>query len=237
MSLPKSPRTVVTGAGGGFGRAIALEIARRGGRLVLGDVDLRQCKQTARLAMEQGAAEARALRCDVTKLSDVEALAAACPDGFDLLVNNAGVSSAGLVGALSLDDWRWTLNVDLWGVIHGCHVFVPLLREQGHGHVLNVAAAAGDDQRADDGRVQRRQGRGCVDFGDSRCGTGRDGDRGHRRLPDLLSHRDRRERAVRKRTNAQNRGAAHGPGRVRANHRAKSDSIRGKGRVLLHADG
>jgi len=142
MPLPSSPRTVVTGAGGGFGRAIALEIARRRGRLVLGDLDLEQCEQTAHLAMCDGAIQARAFRCDVTKLADVEALAAACPDGIDLLVNNAGVSSAGPIGTLPIDDWRWTLDVDLWGVIHGCHVFIPLMRKQGCGHVLNVAAAA-----------------------------------------------------------------------------------------------
>jgi short-subunit dehydrogenase len=53
------------------------------------------------------------------------------------------VSSAGLVGELSIEDWRWTIEVDLFGVINGCHVFVPLLKSQGHGHVLNIASAAG----------------------------------------------------------------------------------------------
>jgi short-subunit dehydrogenase len=72
----------------------------------------------------------------------VEALAAACEGPVDLLVNNAGVSSGGFVGELSIEDWRWTLQVDLWGVIHGCHVFTPILRRQGHGHILNMAAAA-----------------------------------------------------------------------------------------------
>jgi short-subunit dehydrogenase len=53
------------------------------------------------------------------------------------------VASTGLVGELSIDDWRWTLDVDLYGVIYGCHVFVPRLRARGRGHVLNVASAAG----------------------------------------------------------------------------------------------
>jgi NAD(P)-dependent dehydrogenase (short-subunit alcohol dehydrogenase family) len=53
------------------------------------------------------------------------------------------VSSAGKVGELPIEDWRWTLEVDLFGVIYGCHVFAPILRRQGHGHVLNVASAAG----------------------------------------------------------------------------------------------
>ncbi len=87
--------------------------------------------------------EVKALACDVTKLADVEALAAACEGPVDLVINNAGVSSGGLVGELPIADWRWTIEVDLFGVIHGCHVFVPLLKKQGRGHILNVASAAG----------------------------------------------------------------------------------------------
>jgi len=143
MSLPSSARSVITGAGGGFGRALALELGARGGRLVLSDVDVAAAEETARLALTRGAAEAKAVACDVTKLSDVEALAAACPEPLDLVVNNAGVSSGGLIGELPLDDWRWTIEVDLFGVVHGCHVFVPRLKKQGYGHVLNVASAAG----------------------------------------------------------------------------------------------
>jgi NAD(P)-dependent dehydrogenase (short-subunit alcohol dehydrogenase family) len=143
MSLPSSARSAITGAGGGFGRALALELARRGGHLVVSDISAVAAEETARLALAAGAASARSLRCDVTKLADVEALSAACEGPVDLVVNNAGVSSGGLIGDLPIDDWRWTIEVDLFGVIHGCHVFVPRLRKQGHGHVLNVASAAG----------------------------------------------------------------------------------------------
>jgi NAD(P)-dependent dehydrogenase (short-subunit alcohol dehydrogenase family) len=143
MALPSSARSVITGAGGGFGRALALELGARGGTLVLSDVDVAAVEETARLAKQRGAAGATALRCDVTKLADVEALAAACDGPVDLVVNNAGVSSGGLIGELPIADWRWTIEVDLFGVVHGCHVFVPRLRQQGHGHVLNVASSAG----------------------------------------------------------------------------------------------
>lgn len=144
MALPSSgPRAVITGGGGGFGRALALELARKKAHLLLSDVDEAACAETARLALAAGAASARSMRTDVTKEADVRALAEARGGPVDLVVNNAGVSSGGLVGELSLEDWRWTLEVDLFGVIHGCHVFVPILREQGHGHVLNVASAAG----------------------------------------------------------------------------------------------
>jgi NAD(P)-dependent dehydrogenase (short-subunit alcohol dehydrogenase family) len=142
MPLPTSPSCVITGAGGGFGRALALELARRHARLVLSDIDLEAARATTRQATAAGAAAAQAHRCDVRLLVEVEALAAACEGRLDLVVNNAGVSTGGLVGELSIDDWRWTLDVDLWGVIHGCHVFTPRLRAQGSGHFLNVASAA-----------------------------------------------------------------------------------------------
>ena len=143
MALPRSARSVITGSAGGLGRALALELGARGGRLVLSDLHLAGVEETARLALARGAKEVKALACDVTKLTDVEALAAACEGPIDLVINNAGVSSGGLIGELPIADWRWTIEVDLFGVIHGCHVFVPLLKKQGHGHVLNVASAAG----------------------------------------------------------------------------------------------
>ncbi|MGO9838955.1 MAG: SDR family NAD(P)-dependent oxidoreductase [Polyangiaceae bacterium] len=143
MSLPTSPRAVITGAGGGFGRALAIELARRSAHLVLSDVNTQAVDETARMATAEGAQSARTVRCDVTRLEDVETLAAACDRPIDLVVNNAGVSSAGRIGELPVKDWRWTIDVDLFGVIHGCHVFVPMLLAQGSGHVLNVASAAG----------------------------------------------------------------------------------------------
>jgi short-subunit dehydrogenase len=143
MPLPKTPHVVITGAGSGFGRALALVLAERGARLLLGDKDEGAAKETADLALASGAARARAVSCDVTRLEDMEKLAAFRDGTVDLVVNNAGVGSGGLVGEAPVEDWRWTLEVNLFGVIHGCHVFVPLLRKQGHGHVLNVASAAG----------------------------------------------------------------------------------------------
>jgi NAD(P)-dependent dehydrogenase (short-subunit alcohol dehydrogenase family) len=142
MSLPESPYCVITGAGSGFGRALALELGRRHARLLLSDIDLAAAQETVRLATGTGATAAAAQRCDVSQLADVEALAAACAGRIDLVVNNAGVSSGGYIGELPIDVWRWTLDVDLWGVIHGCHVFTPRLRAQGSGHILNVASAA-----------------------------------------------------------------------------------------------
>ncbi len=96
--------------------------------------------------MQGAGGEAVARRCDVSVAGEVEALADAADQAFggaDLVVNNAGVGVGGPVGKVPLEDWRWILGVNLWGVIHGCHVFVPRFKARGSGHVLNVASAAG----------------------------------------------------------------------------------------------
>ncbi|MFL5344777.1 MAG: SDR family NAD(P)-dependent oxidoreductase [Hyalangium sp.] len=138
-------RAVITGAGSGLGRALCLELARYKAQVLVSDWDLSSAEQTAR-QVEQAGGKALVQACDVTKPEQVEALAEAAFSrlgGVDLLVNNAGVACGGEVGELPLEEWKRVLDVNLWGVIHGCHVFVPRLRKQGSGHILNIASAAG----------------------------------------------------------------------------------------------
>ncbi len=140
MTLPKNARAVVTGAGSGLGRAFCLELGRRGARVVASDIDLDAAQDTAR------ACGGHAVRCDVSRLADVETLGIEVDrllGGVDLLINNAGVTVNGLIGEIPIEDWQWLLGVNLWGVIHGMHVFVPRMREQKRGYVINVASAAG----------------------------------------------------------------------------------------------
>lgn len=146
MKVSKNAAAVVTGAGSGIGRAFALEIVRRGGRVVCSDINLAAAQETVDLIVASGG-QATAVACDVTKLEEVEALAVAAEAWLegpaDLVVNNAGVGCGGtVVGETPIDDWRWTLNVNLWGVIHGCHVFVPRLRTLGRGGIVNVGSTA-----------------------------------------------------------------------------------------------
>lgn len=141
---------VVTGAGSGIGAAFATELARRGGKVVCSDIDEAAARQTAATIRERGA-EALGLRCDVSQVDDVHALADQAQEWFGapptLVINNAGVGAGGEpIGDVPLDDWVRTLGVNLWGPIHGCHVFTPILREsvgssrpQG---IINVASAA-----------------------------------------------------------------------------------------------
>jgi NAD(P)-dependent dehydrogenase (short-subunit alcohol dehydrogenase family) len=141
MSAPLFERAVVTGAGSGLGRALCVELAARGARVLASDIDEDAARATA-----EACRSAAWMRCDVSKLAEVEALAEAAEEklgGVDLIVNNAGVAVAGRVGEIPIADWHWLMGVNLWGVIHGCHVFVPRLRRQRRGHILNVASVAG----------------------------------------------------------------------------------------------
>lgn len=140
--IPRDARAVITGAGSGLGAAVCDVLAARGARIVAADVNLAAATATA----ERCGSRVHAVQCDVADLAAVERLAAETDrllGGVDLLVNNAGVAVAGRVGEVPIADWKWVVDVNMWGVIHGCHVFVPKLRAQKHGHILNVASAAG----------------------------------------------------------------------------------------------
>lgn len=140
---------VVTGAGSGIGAAFAHELAARGGRVVCSDIDEARARATAE-AIVAGGGQATAVRCDVSHIEDVSHLADAAQAWFDgppsLVVNNAGVGAGGQpVGDTSIDDWNWVLGINLWGPIHGCHVFTPILRAARSDHprgIINVASAA-----------------------------------------------------------------------------------------------
>ncbi|BBY25532.1 SDR family NAD(P)-dependent oxidoreductase [Mycobacterium stomatepiae] len=148
-----SALAVVTGAGSGIGAAFAVELGRRGGAVVCSDIDEAAAQETAD-TIAGLSAKAMAMRCDVSRIDDVSALAEAAQTFFGsaptLVINNAGVGAGGAaIGDVPLDDWVWTLGVNLWGPIHSCHVFTPILRaagpcESGHAPrgIINVASAA-----------------------------------------------------------------------------------------------
>jgi hypothetical protein len=141
---------VVTGAGSGIGAAFAVELGRRGGAVVCSDIDETTAQRTADAIIAHGA-NAVAIRCDVSRFDDVQALAEQSQSWFKapptLVINNAGVGAGGAaIGEVPLDDWVWALGINLWGPIHGCHVFTPILREAEPSHaprgIINVASAA-----------------------------------------------------------------------------------------------
>ena len=146
MKLTKGTRVVITGAGSGLGRAFAEELSERGAKLLLGDINETGLQETANRVRTLGAVDVVTQTTDVRNADEVERLAALADDkwgGSDLVVNNAGVAVSGAVGDVPLEDWKWVVDINLWGVIYGCHAFVPRFRKQRSGHVLNVASAAG----------------------------------------------------------------------------------------------
>ena len=144
--LTHQSRAVITGSGSGIGKALALELARRKGLIVCSDISLQAAEQTAREVRAEGG-EAWAVACDVSDLAQVEALAQQAqellPQPLNLVINNAGIGIGGQkIGDVPIADWTWTININLWGVIHGCHVFTPLLKGQPAAGIINVASTA-----------------------------------------------------------------------------------------------
>jgi short-subunit dehydrogenase len=144
LMLPRQPSCVLTGAASGLGRALACELAERGARVLLADIDEAGLAETARRVDLRGGT-ARTLQCDVSKIDDMRRLhadATAWLKEVDILVNNAGVAVGGTVGEVPLEDWAWITGINQWGVIYGCHLFLPGMKRRGSGHVLNVASIA-----------------------------------------------------------------------------------------------
>jgi NAD(P)-dependent dehydrogenase (short-subunit alcohol dehydrogenase family) len=132
---------VVTGGGSGIGLGIARSLRAQGMQVVIADIEYDKAQAAA---AELGA---RAVQVDVTRAESVEALAretVACFGKVHLLCNNAGIGPFARVADLTRADWKWMLDVNLWGVIHGIDSFLPLLRAHGEqAHIVNTASLAG----------------------------------------------------------------------------------------------
>lgn len=136
---------VITGAGSGIGRATALHLASRGGRIVLG---ARREERIAAVAAEIEAAGGEAVfrRTDVTRREDLEGLVRLACDRFDrldVLVNNAGIGPISRFDALRVDDWDAMIDVNIKGVLYGIAAALPVFARQRGGHIVNVISTAG----------------------------------------------------------------------------------------------
>ena len=141
----KGKVAVITGAASGFGRELAILCAREGMKLVLADIDAKNLPGT--VALLPAGAQSISVKCDVSKPESVESLAKETYAKFGaahLLFNNAGVSPVGPAWSATLEDWQWTLGVNLMGVVHGIKSFVPrMLEQKDECHVVNTASVAG----------------------------------------------------------------------------------------------
>lgn len=147
MTHLRNKTAVITGAGSGLGRELALSCARRGMNLMLADVSEAGLEETVHLLRtETCGIQVQARIVDVSRLADVEALAAAtleCYGGVHVVFNNAGVGASGRIWENSAEEWHWVLGVNLLGVVWGVKAFMPILLKQGAGHIVNTASAAG----------------------------------------------------------------------------------------------
>ena len=140
---------VVNGAASGIGRAIAERCVREGMKVVVSDIERDALARTVDILNDRGQKGAQVLGvvADVSQSADVEALAAETMGAFGgvhLLFNNAGVAGGAGVWESSFKDWQWIIGVNLWGVIHGLHTFVPLMLEHNESaHIVNTSSISG----------------------------------------------------------------------------------------------
>lgn len=136
---------VVTGGASGMGLGMARSFAAAGMSVVLADIE-RERLDAAVASMQADGHRAIGVVTDVSDESQVQALAEATLDEFGavhVVANNAGIGIGGAVDEMSLDDWKWTIDVDLWSVIYGVRTFLPILKKQGEGHITATSSMAG----------------------------------------------------------------------------------------------
>lgn len=136
---------VITGGASGIGKATALAMARRGADIVLADIHDQRLDEIKEAIMALGR-KAIAVHCDVSRDRDVERLAAIAlseAGQVDILFNNAGVICRGAWEELTLADWAWQFDINVFGVVRGIKAFLPHMLERGRGYIINTASVAG----------------------------------------------------------------------------------------------
>ncbi|MEU0266562.1 SDR family NAD(P)-dependent oxidoreductase [Nocardioides sp. NPDC006303] len=137
---------VLTGAGSGIGRALAVNLAGRGARLALSDVNEAGLAETVELAKQAGAREIKEDKLDVADREAFKTYAEGVIAHFgqvNVVINNAGVALSGRVNDLDWDDIDWIMGIDWWGVVHGTKFFLPALIESGDAHIVNISSLFG----------------------------------------------------------------------------------------------
>jgi NAD(P)-dependent dehydrogenase (short-subunit alcohol dehydrogenase family) len=142
----KGKTAFVTGGANGIGLAMARSLGVAGANIMLADINADALEKSVH-DLKAAGIEAASVVCNVANADDVRAAAAATIERFDkvhIVANNAGVSLAGKAGKTSLADWRWIVDINLMGVVHGIEIFVPLIKKHGEGgHIINTASMAG----------------------------------------------------------------------------------------------
>lgn len=145
MSFVSSGVAVVTGAGSGIGRTLAQQLSAAGSALAIADLDEKGLLETAASL----AGKAGAVSTHVLDVADEEAVRAFAADVAErhkrvtLLINNAGVALLGTFEEISLDDFRWLMAINFWGLVYGVKYFLPILKQQNRAHIVNISSVFG----------------------------------------------------------------------------------------------
>ncbi len=145
MKIQSGQVAVITGAGSGIGRALALACAARGMHLVIADIELTAANETAAMAAKHGVT-AIAIEVDVSDPQQINDMAEQCWQQFDscdLLINNAGVSVNKPLAECTASDWQWVFSVNTLAIGYAIAAFLPRMKSQGGGHIVNTASMAG----------------------------------------------------------------------------------------------
>ena len=145
MAFVSSGVAVVTGAGSGIGRALAQQLAAAGSALAIADIDEKGLTETA-TSLKSKKAEVSTHVLDVSNEEAIRSFAedvAARHGRVTLLINNAGVALIGTFEEISLDDLRWLMGINFWGVVYGVKYFLPILKQQPRAHIVNLSSVFG----------------------------------------------------------------------------------------------
>ena len=135
----------ITGGASGLGKAMALHFAQSGWKVAIADIHDERGKETEAL-LNKATNDAFYTHVDVRQVEDISAWKDAITGRWgklDVLINNAGVGAQGGIEDTSIENWQWILDINVMGVVRGCNVFTSLFKQQGHGHIVNIASLAG----------------------------------------------------------------------------------------------
>jgi short-subunit dehydrogenase len=146
MTLSKNSVAVITGAASGIGRALAVRFAEEKiAGIAIGDVNQKGLGETAEMIAKHGVSVSKHL-VDTSQLDQIERLKTevlAAHGRVTHLINNAGVGLMGTFEQISLEDFEWLMSINFWGVVYGCKVFLPVLKEQSKAHIINISSVFG----------------------------------------------------------------------------------------------
>lgn len=141
MERFKNKTVVITGGGSGLGRQLAMNFASMGWKVAITDINEVRMQETMRLLPD---GDHLAMISDAGKPEDMELLAGSVMERWgtaDILINNAGTVVAGLMEEISIEDWKFQIDVNFMSVIYGCRTFIPIMKKQGGGQIVNIASA------------------------------------------------------------------------------------------------